>query len=105
MTHREFLKSLFVYSTFEIDYYYQDNDTEYVQFDLFAQNTGNVFRYKHDLITDEYELCEMPVIYSTTGEYISEMPIEFIRSVFDVARDNIENIRNLDKVRKINPHK
>ena len=105
MVHREFLKSLFIYSTFEIDYYYQDGDNEYVQFDLSAQNTGNIFRYKHNLITDEYELCEMPLIYSTTGEYICELPIDFIKSVFDVARDNVENIRNLDKVRRINPHK
>lgn len=105
MAHREFLKSLFVYSTFEIDYYYQDGNSEYVQFDLSAQNTGNIFRYKHNLITDEYELCEMPVIYSTTGEYICELPIDFIKSVFDVARDNVENIRNLDKVRRINPYK
>lgn len=103
--HKGFLESLFIFSTFEIDYYYEDGNTEYVQFDLSAQNTGNIFKYKHDLVTDEYELCEMPIIYSTIGEIISEFPVDFIKSVFDVARDNIENIRCLDKVKIINSHR
>ena len=40
---------------------------------------------------------ELKYKYHQYGEYICELPIDFIKSVFDVARDNVENIINLVK--------
>lgn len=103
LRHKEFLDTLCTFSTFEIDEYYQEDGVEYVQFDLSAQNTGNIFRYKHDLNTDEYfKECQM--MYTSKG-VITELPIEIVKSVFDIAKDNVENIKLLKKLKHINSHK
>ena len=34
-----------------------------------------------------------------------ELPLEIVKSAFEVARDNVENIKLLKKIRNINSHK
>lgn len=102
--HKEYLDSLCLFSTFEIDDYYKEDDTEYVMFDLAAQNTGNLFRYRHDLNTDEYELLGNPVLYSWKGVEVN-LTKDVLDSIFDIARDNKEDIKVLKKLISINSHK
>lgn len=100
--HKSFLNKLCTYSTFEIDEYYVKDNIEYIQFDFAAQNTGNIFKYKHNLDTDEY-FMESQLVFTYFG--IEELPLEMVKSVFEVARDNEENIKLLKKIRNINSHK
>ena len=44
---KEYFKKYILFSTFEIDYYSENEKYEYIQFDLAAQNTGNIFNYKY----------------------------------------------------------
>ena len=84
-----------------IDEYYVKDNIEYIQFDFAAQNTGNIFKYKHNLDTDEY-FMESQLVFTYLG--IEELPIEIVKSAFEVARDNKENIKLLKKIRNINSH-
>jgi len=99
--HKSFLNKLCTYTTFEIDEYYVKNNIEYIQFDFAAQNTGNIFKYKHNLDMDEY-FMESQLVFSYFGP--QELPLEIVKSAFEVARDNAENIKLLKKIRNINSH-
>lgn len=100
--HKSFLNKLCTYTTFEIDEYYVKDNIEYIQFDFSAQNTGNIFRYTHNLDTDEY-IMEDQLVFTYFG--LEEIPLEIVKSAFEVARDNAENIKLLKKIRYINSHK
>jgi len=102
--HKEYLDGLCMFSTFEIDDYYVEDDVEYVKFDLAAQNTGNIFTYKHNLITDEYELCSVPCLYTWKGNE-ANFTREVLDSIFEIARDNKEDIKTIKKLMSINSHK
>jgi len=101
LRHKPFLSKLCTYSTFEIDEYYVEGNIEYIQFDFSAQNTGNIFKYKHNLDTDEY-FMEDQLVFSYFGP--EEIPLEIVKSAFEVARDNMENIKLLNKIKRINSH-
>ena len=100
--HKLFLNKLCTYTTFEIDEYYVKDNIEYIQFDFASQNTGNIFRYAHNLDTDEY-FMEAQMLFSYFDP--QELPIEIVKSAFEVARDNVESIKLLKKIRNINSHK
>lgn len=102
--YKEYLDSLCLFSTFEILDYDVEDGIEYVQFDLAAQNTGNLFRYRHDLSTDEYYLLGTPVLYSWRSDEVN-LTKEVLDSIFDIARDNKEDIKTLKKLMSINSHK
>ncbi len=53
---RNALDEIVLFSTIEIDYYIETDEYEEIQFDLAAQNTGNVYNYRHMKATDEYVL-------------------------------------------------
>lgn len=101
LRHKPFLSKLCTYSTFEIDEYYVEGNIEYIQFDFSAQNTGNIFKYRHNLDTDEY-FMEDQLVFTYFGQ--EEIPLEIVKSAFEVARDNKENIKLLKKTRYINSH-
>ncbi|MBR6690284.1 MAG: hypothetical protein IKL65_03030 [Bacilli bacterium] len=75
------------FCTFEIDYFEEIGDFEYVQFDLSAQNTGNIFRYRHNIKTDEYILTDNPAIFSSKVDNF-DISKEILKEIFDVARKN-----------------
>lgn len=102
LRHKPFLSKLCTYSTFEIDEYYVENNIEYIQFDFSAQNTGNIFKYSHNLDTDEY-FMEDQLVFTYFGP--EKIPLEIVKSAFEVARDNKESIKLLKKIRNINSHK
>ena len=99
--HKSFLDKLCTYTTFEINVYYVEDNIEYIQFDFAAQNTGNIFRYKHNIDTDEY-IMEDQLLFTYFG--LEEIPLEIVKSAFEVARDNKENINLLNKIKRINSH-
>ena len=86
---KEYFDKYLFYSTFEIDFYEKIGDYEYVQFDLSAQNTGNIFNYRHDIKNDEYELVKRPLLFSTKVENF-DISKEILKEIFDVARENKE---------------
>lgn len=86
---KEYFDKYLFYSTFEIDYYERIGDFEYIQFELAAQNTGNIFRYRYDIKNDEYKLIDNPVIYSAKVDNF-EIKKEILKEIFDIARDNKE---------------
>ena len=100
--HKSFLNKLCTYTTFEIDEYFVKDNIEYIQFDFSAQNTGNIFRYMHNLDTDEY-FMESQLLFTYFG--LEELPLEIVKSAFEVARDNVENIKLMKKLKSINSHK
>ena len=99
--HKSFFDMLCTYIELQINEYYIKDNVEYLEFD-FAQNTVNIFRYSHNLQTDEY-FMETQMLYS----YFSpqELPMEIVKSAFEVARDNEESIKLIKKIRDINSHK
>ena len=99
--HKAFLNKLCTYTTFKIDEYYVKDNIEYIQFDFTAQNTGNIFRYTHNLDTNEY-FMEEQLVFTYFGT--EEIPLEIVKSAFEVARDNKENIKLLRKMKSINSH-
>ena len=99
--HKAFLNKLCTYTTFEIDEYYVKDNIEYIQFDFVAQNTGNIFKYSHNLDTNEY-FMEDQLVFTYFGT--EEIPLEIVKSAFEVARDNMENIKLLNKIKRINSH-
>ena len=52
---KEYFDKYLIYSTFEIDNSEKKDDYEYIKFDLAAQNTGNIFKYKYNIKTNEYK--------------------------------------------------
>ncbi|MBQ2947012.1 MAG: hypothetical protein IJE04_04090 [Bacilli bacterium] len=86
---KEYFDKYLFYSTFEIDTYEKIGDFEYVQFDLAAQNTGNIFKYRYDIKNDEYKLIDNPVIYSAKVDNF-EIKKEILKEIFDIARENKE---------------
>lgn len=101
LRHKPYLDKLCTYTTFEIDEYYVEGNIEYIQFDFSAQNTGNIFKYSHNLDTGEY-FMEDQLVFTYFGT--EEIPLEIVKSVFEVARDNMENIKLLNKIKRINSH-
>ena len=75
------------FCTFEIDYYEKIGDFEYVQFDLSAKNTGNIFKYRHNIKTDEYELTNQPVVFTAKVDNF-DIKKEILKEIFDIARKN-----------------
>ncbi len=81
--YRDYLDQYYPFVDFEIDEYSRDHDYEYTRFTLEAQNTGLVIKVKHDLKSDQYT-CSLK-----EGQEI--FPTEFLKSVFDIAREYQEN--------------
>lgn len=102
LRHKLFLDKLCTYTTFEIDEYYVKDNIEYLEFDFKEQNTGNIFKYRHNLDTNEY-FMEDQLVFTYFGT--EEIPLEIVKSAFEVARDNKESIKLLKKIRNINSHK
>jgi len=75
------------FCTFEIDYFEEIGDFEYIQFDLSAQNTGNIFKYRYNKNTNEYTLLEQPLLFATKVDNF-EIKKEILKEIFDVARQN-----------------
>ena len=86
---KEYFNKYLFYSTFEIDYYEKIGDFEYIQFELAAQNTGNIFRYRYDIKNDKYKLIGNPVIYSAKVDNF-EIKKEILKEIFNIARENKE---------------
>lgn len=86
---KEYFDKYLFYSTFEIDFYEKIGDFEYIQFDLAAQNTGNIFKYRYNKKTDEYKLIENPVIYTAKVDNF-DISKEILFEIFNIARENKE---------------
>lgn len=99
--HKSFFDMLCTYIELQINEYYIKDNVEYLEFD-FSQNTGNIFRYSHNLQTDEY-IGEDQLLF--TYLELDEIPLEIVKSAFEVARDNEESIKLLKKIRNKNSHK
>lgn len=96
--NKESLHEIARFSTFEIDYYEETEEYEEVQFDLSAQNTGNIFNYRHIKDTDEYILMDK-LLFSLKGkEY--EIPKNVLKEIFIVAKENKEEIKNIKALLK-----
>lgn len=96
---RKKLDEIGLFSTFEIDEYYNEEDCEKVTFDLAAQSTGNVFSYIHLKESDEYVLYGIPSAYTMKKSFV-KIPRDILEQIFNVARDNqvdIETIKILQK--------
>ena len=99
---KEYFKEYLIFSTFEIDSYEKKDDYEYVQFDLAAQNTGNIFKYKHNIKTDEYIQFEKPLLFSSKVSNI-EISNEILKKIFLIAKENNELLQLEKKlIKKIN---
>lgn len=99
---KDYFKKYLIFSTFEIDSYEKKDDYEYVQFDLAAQNTGNVFKYKYNIKTNEYKEIEKTSLFYSRVDNL-EIPNEILKEIFDIARENKE-LLELEKklMKKIN---
>lgn len=98
---RNYFDSIVLYNDFEIDSYCSTDEYEIVQFDLDAQNTGNIFRYKFLKETGEYIMIEKPLLYTAkTGDICPEIPRDVLDKVFSIARDNAQNMKRLEKLEK-----
>ena len=83
------------FCTFEIDYFEEIGDFEYIQFDLSAQNTGNIFKYRYDKTNDEYTLLEQPLLFVTKVDNF-DIKKEILKEIFDIGRQN-KNLLKLEK--------
>ena len=83
------------FCTFEIDYYDVIGDFEYIQFDLAAQNTGNIFKYRHNIKTDEYKLIGQPVVFTAKVDNF-DISKEILKEIFAIGREN-KNLLKLEK--------
>ena len=79
--YKKNLNRSYMFSTFEIVKYNVDKHFEYVRFSLSGQNTGLVIDATHNLKNDVYEYFEN-----------IKIPLEFLKSLFDVARKYKDNI-------------
>jgi len=86
---KEYFDKYLFYTTFEIDFYETIGDFEYIQFELSAQNTGNVFKYRYSKKNDKYMLIEQPLVYSAKVDNF-EISKEILKEIFEIARDNKE---------------
>ena len=86
---KEYFDKYLFYSTFEIDYYEKKGDFEYIQFELSAQNTGNIFKYRYDIKNDKYKLIDNPVLYTAKVDNFN-IKKEILKEIFDIARENKE---------------
>ena len=86
---KDYFDKYLFFCTFEIDYYEKIGDFEYIQFDLSAQNTGNVFKYRYNIKLDEYDLIGTPTIFSSKVDNF-DIKKEILKEIFDVARENKE---------------
>ena len=86
---KEYFDQYLFYSTFEIDYYEKIGDFEYVQFDLSAQNTGNIFNYRYNIKNDKYTLIKQPVVFTAKVDNF-DIKKEILKEIFNVARENKE---------------
>lgn len=93
---KEYFNNYLVYSTFEIDYYDKIGDFEYIQFELAAQNTGNIFKYRYDIKNDKYILIDNPVIYTSKVDNF-DITKDILDEIFNLARENKE-LLELEKV-------
>lgn len=92
---RNLLDKSALFSTFEIDYYTETDEYEEIQFDLAAQNTGNIYNYRHMKSTDEYVLLSIVAFSLKTNNY--EIPRDVLKQIFAVAKDNKEAINRTMK--------
>lgn len=90
------LREIADFTTFEIDTYEDKGDYEIVQFDLAAQNTGNIFCYKHLKENNQYILIDAPLVFTLKQDF-TDIPDSILENIFAVARDNKESIRKLKK--------
>lgn len=95
------LHKIAYFSVFEIDYYVETDEYEEIQFDLAAQNTGNIYNYRHIKGTDEYVLLEIPCAYSLKVKNY-EIPIHILKQIFEVAKDNANNLNNKKLIKNRN---
>ena len=86
---KEYFDKYLFYSTFEIDYYEKIGDFEYIQFELAAQNTGNIFKYRYNSKTCEYKIISNPVIYTAKVDNF-DISNEILAEIFNIARENKE---------------
>lgn len=86
---KEYFDRYLFYSTFEIDYYEKIGDFEYIQFELAAQNTGNVFKYRYNSKTCEYKLINNPVVFTAKVDNF-DISNEILDEIFNIARENKE---------------
>ena len=86
---KDYFDKYLFYSTFEIDYYEKIGDFEYIQFELAAQNTGNIFKYRYNTATNEYQLINNPVVFTAKVDNF-EISNEILDEIFNIARENKE---------------
>lgn len=94
---KKYFNDNFGISTFEIDYYFETKEKEIVQFDLAAQNTGSIFKYAYLKNQDKYELIDS-AIFSCKKDFTT-IPKEILEQIFIVARDNKEELKQLEKTK------
>jgi len=92
---KKYFQKYLNFCTFEIDYFEEIGDFEYIQFDLSAQNTGNIFKYRHNIKTDEYVLLEKPLLFATKVDNF-DISKEILKEIFEVGRNN-KNLLKLEK--------
>lgn len=83
--YRGYLNKYYMFCTFEIIEFKEDEDFEYVKFDLAAQNTGLIVKARHNKKTDEYD-CDID-----TNEV--PIPVDFLKAMINLGRkykDNLE---------------
>lgn len=96
---RKYLETIADFCTFEIDYYCDFIDCEIIEFDLAAQNTGNIFCYKYVKDMDEYFLIEKPLAFTMkTSDY--QIPKKVLDGIFSVGRDYFKYDTEIKKLIK-----
>lgn len=83
---KEAASLLALFSNVEIDFYYIEDNIEYVQFDFAAQNTGNIFNYQYDSLNKTFSIIEVPYLYTWNDYNNIEVPVPILEKIFSVAR-------------------
>ena len=96
---KNYLNTIAYFNTFEIDCFDSSKDYEDIQFDLAAQNTGNIFSYRYLKNTDEYIMIDNPMLYSANQRFC-EIPKSQLEKIFKVGKDNEVNIKSITKLEK-----
>ena len=97
---KDYFHKLVDFSTFEVDDFSENENYETVQFDLAAQNTGNIFVYNHFKADNRYVLEGTPFLY-TFKEKFYNIPALILENIFDVAIENKAYIRELKKLKNM----
>lgn len=94
---KEKLKGIAFFSTFEIDSYEENDEYEELQFDLAAQDTGNIYRYRHIKKNDKYILIDKSLYTLKDVNY--DLPKKALDAIFIVAKENKQEIDNIKLLR------